>query len=67
MGRWGHDSMWAQDLRHVIFSVIPKAKAKTDTQMRSIGLLPYIYRAWKAIRKIQSERWSLGVHGVQHV
>lgn len=35
-------------------ATIPGSKAETEAQLRPIGLLPYIYRVWMAIRKQQS-------------
>lgn len=68
MGEWGRQGEWPRALRHVIFSMIPEAEAETEAGLRPIGLLPYVYLVWMAIRKGQSQQreWSLGIHDGKH-
>lgn len=47
--------------------MIPKSKAETEAQLRPIGLRPYIYWVWIAIRKQQSRGWSLRLRGGTHI
>lgn len=48
-------------LRQVALATIPKAKAETEAQLRPIGFLPYVDRAWMVTRKQQANDWSLAV------
>lgn len=48
--------------------MIPKPKAENEAGLRPIGLRPYIYRVWMAIRKDQDaqQQWSLDIHDGRH-
>lgn len=59
VGRWEAGGHSPEALRNVIFSMIPKPKAETETGLRPIGLFPCVYRAWMVIRKRQCNEWPL--------
>ena len=48
-------------------ALIHKPKAKHEGALRPIGLLPYIYRIWMAVRKQKLKAWVLSLHagGIQ--
>lgn len=55
MRNWEQAALWPEALRHANFSMRPKANVEIEARLRSIGLLPYVYRAWMAIRKHQQK------------
>lgn len=64
MGQWKDEGAWPTALKQVMYSMIPKPKAEYEAGLRPIGLLPYVYRVWMAIRKSQDaqKQWLLDLH-----
>lgn len=66
---WG--SLWANGrlpgagltLRQVIYARLTTPKAAAESQLRPIGLLPYMYRLWWAVGRSQTRGWSLKLQG----
>lgn len=54
-------------MRNVVFSMTPKPRAETEAGLRPIGLIPYVCRAWMAIRKGQSKDRLLRLHETRYV
>lgn len=51
MGEWEAAGRCPGTLRQVIYAVIPQPEATAESQLRPIGLPPYVYRVWMAMRK----------------
>ena len=45
------EGQWPPPLRQTLIALIPKDGAKTELELRPIGLTPIIYRLWMCIRK----------------
>ena len=58
---------WPEALRGFTVALIHKPKATHEGALRPIGLLPYIYRIWMAVRKRKLKTWVLSLHsgGIQ--
>lgn len=65
---WEDEGAWPDALKQDKCSMIPKPKAEDEAGLRPIGLLPYVYRVWMAIRKSRDAqtRWSLDIHDRTH-
>jgi hypothetical protein len=64
--RWEQQGAWPPTIRNAVIALIEKPGAKSEAQLRPIGILLYIYRIWMAIRKKQARGWSLRLHGGEH-
>eukprot|EP00972_Heterocapsa_arctica_P011502 1685662-Heterocapsa_arctica.AAC.1 len=49
---------WPHGL-HPIIALIAKEGAGHEGQLRPIAILPYIYRAWMAVRKSKVKQWAM--------
>ena len=65
--KWEEQGAWPPSIRSAVVALIEKPGAKSEAQLRPIGILSYIYRIWMAIRKDQARGWSLRLHGGAHV
>lgn len=54
---------WPEFIRQCITSLMPKPKAATESQLRPIGILPYIYRIWMTHRRSQQTEWVKQIYG----
>ncbi len=63
---WERAQRWPGALRYSVTALIPKPGAQLEHQLRPIGVLPYVYRVWMAIRKRHLQLWSQTLHGGQH-
>lgn len=50
------------------FWMRPKTRAEAEAGLRPVGLLPYVYKVWIAIRKRKDaqKQWSLDIHDGRH-
>ncbi len=44
------DGEWPEEIRIAIIALMTKEGASHEGELRPIGMLPYIYRIWMAIR-----------------
>ena len=63
--QWEAEGHCPLTIRRADVALIGKGEAQTEARVRPIGILPYIYRVWMAIRKTHTRQWSLKIHGGQ--
>ena len=63
IANWEAAGRWPEELCQILVFLMPKPGAMTEAQLRPIGLLPYVYRAWLASRKADATGWSKKLHG----
>ena len=56
---------WPRLLTQVIVALIPKDGAKTEADLRPIGLTPIIYRLWVCVRKKHITAWTRAMYGAR--
>ena len=54
---------WPHILSTTLVALIPKDGAKTEADLRPIGLTPIIYRVWVCLRKHCIVEWVLPLYG----
>ena len=59
---WELKGAWPTALRAVRVALTPKGKATAEAELRPIGILPYIYRVWMAVRKQHVKEWVRKLH-----
>ena len=57
------EGQWPPPLRQTLVALIPKDGAKTELELRPIGLTPIIYRLWMCIRKNITQDWTRNLYG----
>ena len=67
IAEWEAQGAWPDELGQFFVTLIPKPGAQNEGQLRPIGILPYVYRAWMVLRKAEFSGWSRALHGGHHV
>ena len=60
------EGRWPEQLRVTQVSLIPKEGACHEGKLRPIGILPYFYRVWMAVRGRDAQPWCRVLYGSRH-
>ncbi len=61
------EGRWLEQLRVTQVSLIDKEGATREGKLRPIGILPYFYRVWMAIRAKDVRGWCQALYGERHL